>query len=173
MLPDRSIPRPNFHKVFAEVATPEVLFWISSQTGLEKEAYAAFLDSLPNAASGRTITDLLEALSQGAQRRDSFAYCENLKNVLAWPVNGTLVEIFARLIKDTEAKHLRSRTIEWVMKTGTRFDRQPGAEVKFHDPDRRTNRSGKVISIDRPTATGVIATADDKRVTIPAELLVA
>lgn len=173
MLPDRSIPRPNFHQVFAATATPEVLFWISSQTELDKEGHAKFVASLPDAASGRTVTDLLEALSAGAPRRDSFAYCEALKNVLSWPVNGTLVEILARVIKDTEDKHLRTRTIEWVMKTGTRFDRQPGTEVKFHDPDRRMNRSGKVISIDRPTATGIIETADNKRATIPAELLVA
>jgi len=173
MLPDRSIPRPNFHKVFAEAATPEVLYWISSQTELEKDAQAAFVASLPDPASGHNITDLLESLSAGAKRRDSFAYCECLKNILAWPVNGTLVEIMARVLHDTETKHLRSRTIDWVMRTGTRFNLAPGSEVKFHDPNKRMNRTGKVISVDRPTASAVIETTDTQRQTIPAELLVA
>lgn len=173
-LPVRSIPRPSFAAVFAEYAAPEVLFWISEQRdSLDKRSYDTFVASLPQADSSPSFRDLLLSLAAGAKREDAFAYCEELKKVLDWPVNAELVAIFTRIIKDTRARHLRTKTIEWVMATGTRFNATPGTEVTFFDDSRRSNRRGTVVSVDRPTATATVELSSTEKREIVAELLVA
>lgn len=173
-LPVRSIPRPSFAAVFSEYAEPEVLFWISEQRdSLDKAAYQAFINTLPQAGASPSFRDLLLSLAAGAKREDAFAYCEELKSVLDWPVDAELVAIFTRIIKDTRARHLRTKTIEWVMATGTRFNAKPGTEVTFFDDSRRSNRRGTVVSVDRPIATATVKLATDEQREIVAELLVA
>lgn len=173
-LPIKSIPRPTFARVFAETATAEVLYWIAEQTGLKGEEYRAFIATLPEQKSdGRDLTDLLESLATHpelqAVRRDGFAYCEKLKTALNWPVNAKLVEILTDNIKDTLSRQLRLRTIEWVMRTGHRFNAKVGAEVKFIDPEQHVNRSGKVLSVDLNAATATVATQNSGEKTVLAE----
>lgn len=154
MIPDRTTPRPNFAPVFAEVVAPDVLYWISTrQNDLDADTYRTFIDSLP---SGQvTIADLLTSLATETNR-DAFAYCEALKNKLDWPVNTELVEIFKRNISMTERKHLRERTMDWVMRTGHRIRLNVGETGEFMDPIRRYKRQGKVIAVDKVTASATI-----------------
>lgn len=174
MLPVTNIPRPTLASVLAEVVEAEVLLWIShSEKRIGTDAYKAFIATLPEP------DQFIRLLHSAAARRDTpdaFAICEDLKSVLDWPVDGELAAIFVEGIRETKTRALRTKTIEWVMKTGRRFNHKGGDEVVYHDKSMDTHRKGKVISVDRPTASATIEYGpDDSRAhkVILAEELVA
>jgi len=172
MLLKTDTPRPTFASVFADTAEQDVLFWISKQEAeLGKDAFKRFIDTLPDDAT--QMRKLLESLSAGNKKADAFVYCEQLKNVLGWPVNGDLAIVFLDAFKIVNGSALRRRTIEWVMKTGTRFDRKPGDEITFYDQDKHSNRRATVVEVDRPVARAKVKVTGDVTLDIPVEVLVA
>lgn len=173
-LPDRTTPRPTFSETFAEFVEQEVLHWISNlKATMEKDAYQHFISGLPQPDQERSFRDLLHSLAEGA-RRDGYAYCEALKNTLQWPVDAELCAIFVRVIKDTETKHLRRRTTEWVMKTGMRFHGNKGDIVTVKPPGYAYERKATILTVDKPIAAGRIRfVSDEKEIDVLAEYLVA
>lgn len=167
-LPLQNIPRPTFADVFASYAEPSVLRWITSLKGtMTDEKYEEFLGSLPTGE--KTLRQLLHSLAYGTAR-DSFAYCDSLRKVLDWPVNGDLAEIFSFAIKQVNAKELRREQINWVMATGHRFPVKVGEKVTFAHGEANRLRSATVIEVDRPIAAAKVKLVlEEKLLTVNAE----
>lgn len=164
-------PRPQFADTFAQVVKSDLLLWISSLNGhLPLEDYKKFLASLPQEAE---FDRLLIAIGQSNDfKPDSFQYALALKDTLDWPVDGQLVDIFSRAIKEAQGRAHRANVVAWVMKTGTRFHSKPGEEIKFLDTRQDRHRRGKVVSVDRPIATGMVKTADERVAIVHGEKII-
>lgn len=164
-------PRPQFSDTFAQVVKADLLLWISSLNGRMKlEDYKKFLGSLPQEDE---FDRLLVAIGQSNDfKPDSFQYALALKDTLDWPVDGQLVDVFSRAIKEAQGPAHRSNIIAWVMKTGTRFNSKPGEDIKFLDTRQDRHRLGKVVSVDRPIATGMVKTADERLAVVHGEKIV-
>lgn len=167
------VPRPEFHQAFAAVARPYIESWIAGLSKkLAQRAYEEFLATLPKETDDRTLTHLLESLIYGREKLEAFELASNLKIVLGWPSDADLVTTLTHAIDRTNGRGLRALTIEWVMKNMIRFDKKIGEDCIFYDKTFQGNRMGKVDSVDRPVATGVVKMTGGKLVTVLAEHVV-
>lgn len=158
-LPNRELKRPTFAEVFADESLEEVLFWIAGlDRKLATDIRLSFIEGLPK--EEEEMRRLLVALAHGAGA-SPLTMLNNLQSTLEWPVDDDLYEIFKLAIKRVEGQRLRERTIEWVMASGTRINSKVGDEIGFMD-GTYVRRHGKVVSIDRPTASAIVVVNDNK-----------
>lgn len=171
MLPDRSILRPTFADVFADESLSGVEKWIDGLKGrITPYAYDTFRKSLPDGEDG-TLHGLLKALAHKANI-SPLAMVNDLQSVLDWPVDDDLYAILKSHVSTVMSSVLRRRQIEWVMKSGTRFNPKSGDSITFYDTSKNANRRGKVLAVDRPVASAIVEVGETK-VTVEAERIVA
>ena len=153
MLPDRTIARPTFARVFADTAAKEVTNWLASHPDFDTSHFS------------NVIPAVLESLATET-KKDAFAYCEALKTKLGWPSDELLVGIFTSLIKLVDRKSLRSAEMDWVMKTGMRWTIPVGGTTHIMCPKNRYHREAKVISIDAVTASATMEFVNGEKDTV-------
>jgi len=159
-LPDRSVRRPTFAEVFADASLPGVSAWIDGLKGkIDPYLYDKFKASLPDGKDG-TLLGLLTALAH--KSKSPLVMVNDLQTVLDWPVNDDLYDILKSHATYVDAVTLRRQTIEWVMKTGTRFNPKVGEQITFYDTTKNMHRGGTVKSVDKPIATAIVQVGDVK-----------
>lgn len=151
-----SRPRPTLGDTFVTYVHDEVLHWISGQEErLGSFTYKEFLETLPKEPEEfRRL--LLSAFYSENGDIDAFRIATDLKTVLNWPVNAEFVALLDRAIRYSQKHGHRLAQIEWVLATGIRFNREAGEDVEYSGENFRGFRVGRVNSVDKAIAKGVV-----------------
>lgn len=162
-------PRPSFASAFADTVRDDVVYWISkTEARIGPDAYKSFIATLPS-DDGEFRRLLETAMRGGTGDTDAFRIASDLQSYLDWPVNEELVAIIANAVRQTKDKSFRQAVIAWVMETGTRFHPKAGDEITYRGDNFTGQRSGRVVEVDRPIASAIVADANGTRTHVRAE----
>ena len=165
-------PRPSFATSFADIVKDDVVHWIGkSEQRIGVDAYKSFLSTLPPEESSFKL--LLETAMRGnSGDHDAYRIASDLQSILDWPVDQELVHVIASGVERTKDRGYRSAMIAWVMETATRFDAKPGDDVVWRGDNFTGQRSGKVVDVDRPIASGTVTDNYGAKLSILGENLI-
>ncbi|QIV65799.1 hypothetical protein Cp1R7AA1_038 [Mesorhizobium phage Cp1R7A-A1] len=165
-------PRPSFASAFADTVKDDVVHWIAkSEKRIGTDAYKSFIAALPPEDSSFKL--LLEtAMRGGSGDHDAFRIATDLRTILEWPVDQELVHVLASGVERTKSRAYRAATIAWVMETGTRFAAKPGDSVAWRGDNFTGQRTGKVVDVDRPIASGTVTDSYGAKLLILGENLI-
>lgn len=151
--------RPHLASVFANKTADAVSEWLQKVLNkLPLDRVKLITSDLDAAHPTDTIRRMLDAAAMQVWHEngtiDAYAVAKLFDSTLAWPVDGDFVAIVHHSITFVRERALRMSTMEWVLRSGTRFKHVEGDIINFQHKGEL--RAGKIVEVHAGLAQGVV-----------------